>query len=146
MAAPSVTFFGPLDTVLGPYMGYVVLVLAVANIGTRALAHRSHVKQAEEGAEAVSRHPLHTASNVLLMLAAFYYLTLNHHSGVVASSLIVGMFITDFFEFEARKVEARRGIDLERPKGAIAASVLVLMYVSYITLFFIVKPIWSAIV
>jgi len=146
MAAPSVTFFGPLDTVLGPYMGYIVLALAVVNIGTRALAHRSHVKQAEEGADAISRHPIHVASNVLLVLAAFYYLTLHHHSGVVAASLIAGLFITDFFEFEARKVEARRGIDLERPKGAIAASVLVLVYVSYITLFFIVKPIWSAIV
>jgi hypothetical protein len=146
MAAPSVTFFGPLDTVLGPYMGYVVLALAVVNIATRALAHRRHVAQVDDGADELSRHPAHVASNVLLVLASFYYLTLNHHSGVVAATLIVGLFITDFFEFEARKVEARRGIDLERPKGAIAASVLVLMYVAYITLFFIVKPIWSAIV
>jgi hypothetical protein len=147
MAAPSVTFFGPLDTVLGPYMGYVVLALAVVNIATRALAHRSHVSQVEEGgADELRRHPAHVASNVLLVLASFYYLTLHHHSGVVAATLIAGLFITDFFEFEARKVEARRGIDLERPKGAIAASVLVLMYVSYVTLFFIVKPIWSAIV
>jgi hypothetical protein len=146
MAAPSVTFFGPLDTVLGPYMGYVLLALAVVNIATRAFQHRQHVKQAEEGAEALSRQPIHVASNVLLVLASFYYVSLHQHSGIVASSLIVGLFITDFFEFEARKVEARRGIDLERPKGAIAASAFVLMYVAYITLFFIVKPIWSSIV
>jgi len=147
MAAPSVTFFGPLDTVLGPYMAYVVLVLAVVNIATRALAHRRHVEQAAEGgAEAISRHPIHVASNLLLVVAALYYTTLHAHSGVVASTLIVGLFLTDVFEFEARKVEARRGVDLERPKGSIAASVLVLMYAGYITLFFVIEPFWSAIV
>jgi len=127
-------------------MGYVLLILAVVNIGTRAFQHRKHVTQAEDGAEELTRHPVHVASNVLLVLASFYYVSLNQHSGIVASTLIVGLFLTDFFEFEARKVEARRGIELERPKGAIAASALVLMYVAYITLFFIVAPVWNSVV
>ena len=137
---PSVTLFGPLDTILGPHMEYVLLALAVINIGTRAFTYRRHVKQAEDdGAEAVSRNPIHTASNVLFVLAAFYYTTLHQHSGIVASALVVGVFITDFFEFEARKVEARRGIDIERPKGAIAASLLALAYIAYLSLFFLVE-------
>lgn len=147
MAAPSVTLFGPLDTVLGGQIAYVLLALAVVNIGTRMYQHRKHVKQAEEGgAEAVSRSPIHVASNLALVLASFYYLTLHHHAGIVTSALVVGLFLTDFFEFEARKVEARRGIPIERPKGAIAASILALMYVSYQTLFFLVEPIWSAVI
>ena len=147
MAAPSVTLFGPLDTVLGGQIEYVLLALAVVNIGTRAYQHRKHVKQAEEGgADAVSRSPLHVASNLALVLAALYYTTLHYHGGMVASALILGLFLTDLFEFEARKVEARRGIPIERPKGAIAASILALMYVGYQSLFFVIKPIWSAIV
>jgi len=147
MAAPSVTLFGPLDTVLGGQIEYVLLALAVVNIGTRAFQHRRNVQQAAEGgAEAVSRHPVHVLSNVALVLATFYYTTLHQHGGLVASALVVGLFITDFFEFEARKVEARRGIDLERPKGAIAASLLALTYVAYQALFFVVEPVWSAVI
>jgi hypothetical protein len=143
----SVELFGPLDAALGDVMAWVVLALAVINIGTRLVAHRRHVKQAEEGgAEAISRHPVHQASLVLLVLASFYYTTLHQHGGVVVSTLVAGVFLSDFFEFEARKVEARRGIELERPKGAIAGSILVLLYAAYQTLFFIVEPVWTAIV
>jgi hypothetical protein len=144
---PSVMLFGPLDAALAGQMQFVLLALALVNIGTRAFQHRKHVKQAADGgADAVTRHPVHVASNVLLVLASFYYLTLTHPSGIVVSTLVVGVFLTDFFEFESRKVEARRGIDLDRPKGAIAASILALMYVSYLTLFVYIKPFWSAVV
>jgi ABC-type xylose transport system permease subunit len=144
---PSVTLLGPLDAVLGDWMEYVLLVLVVANLVTRGIAHRSHVRQAaQNGADAVTRHPAHVASNVLLILASFYYTTLHQHSGVVISMLVVAMFLSDFFEFEARKVEARRDVDLERPKSAIAASVLVLLYAAYISLFFIIEPIWSGVI
>ncbi|SEO90178.1 hypothetical protein SAMN05216388_102260 [Halorientalis persicus] len=137
---PSVTLFGPLDAILGGQMEYVLLALAVINIGTRAFTYRQHVKQAEEdGADAISRNPIHAASNVVFVLAAFYYTTLHQHSGIVASVLVVGVFIADFFEFEARKVEARRGIDIERPKGAIGASLLALAYIAYLSLFFLVE-------
>jgi hypothetical protein len=144
---PSVTLVGPLDAVLGGQMEYVLLALAVLNVGTRMFAHRSHVKQADEdGAEAISRNPIHAATNVLLVLAAFYYATLHAHSGVVVSVLVVGVFIADFFEFEARKVEARRGIPIERPKGAIGASLLALAYVAYLSLFFLVEGIVSSVI
>ncbi|MFB6178206.1 MAG: hypothetical protein ABEI77_00600 [Halorientalis sp.] len=147
MAAPSVILFGPLDRILGGQMEYVLLVLALINIGTRAYQHRKHVQQADDGgAEAISRSPIHVATNILLVLAAFYYLTLHHHAGIVTSSLVVGLLLTDFFEFEARKVEARRGIALERPKGAIAASFLALLYILFQSLFFIIKPIWTSII
>jgi len=60
--------------------------------------------------------------------------------------LVLGAVITDFFEFESRKVEARRDIPLERPKGAIVAVVLLAMYASYQALFWIIKSPWEAVV
>ncbi|WP_136686846.1 DUF7313 family protein [Halorhabdus amylolytica] len=144
---PPVSLFGPLDAVLGDSIEYVLLILVLVNLLTRVLAHRRHVKAAEEGgAEAMSRFLPHAASNALLVLAAFYYLTLHHHAGMVTSVLVLGLFITDFFEFEARKVEARRDVPIERPKGAIAASLLTLAYVAYQSLFFLIAPAWGAVV
>jgi hypothetical protein len=43
-------------------------------------------------------------------------------------------------------VEARRQIEVERPKGAIAASMLALLYIAYQTLFFVIAPVWNAVV
>jgi len=142
-----VELLGPLDAALGGVMEFVLLALVLVNMVTRGLAHASCARAYESGgAEAIERYVPHEVSNVALVLAAFYYLTLHHHSGMVASMLVVGLFITDFFEFEARKVEARREIGLGRPKSAIAASVLVLLYVAYVSLFFVVEPVWSAVV
>ncbi|WP_254823221.1 DUF7313 family protein [Haloglomus halophilum] len=147
MAEPLVNLFGPVDTVVGPYIEYVLLVLLVVNIGARALEYERIKSQvAEGGADAVSRHPVRIATNVLLLVGAFYYMTVHHHGGMVFSIIVLGLFLTDLFEFESRKVEARREIDIERPKGAIAASILALMYIGYQTLFFIIKPVWSSIV
>jgi protein-S-isoprenylcysteine O-methyltransferase Ste14 len=147
MAEPIVTLFGPLDTVVGPYVEHVVLVLVVANFVTRKLANDRHRRQAAEaGAEAVSRHPLHVASTWLLVLVTFYYLTLHHHSGVVLASLVLGLFLADFFEFEARKVEAREDRAIETPKGAITAAGLTLLYSAYLSLFFVVQPLWNSVV
>jgi hypothetical protein len=87
-----------------------------------------------------------TVANVALILGSFYYMTLELHGGMVLSVLVLGMFVSDFFEFEARKVEARRDVPLEPPNSAIAASVLVLLYAGYQTLFFVIAPIWNAIV
>jgi len=151
---PDVILFGPLDTVLGSeapggalVIEYLLLVLVVANFGTRLVAHRQHTTQyAADGAEAITRHPVHTASNVLLVLVSFFYMTLHHHGGVVMSVLVLGAVITDFFEFESRKVEARRDLDLERPKGSIVAAVLVLMYAGYQALFWVIADPWAAIV
>ena len=84
--------------------------------------------------------------DVLLVLASFYFLTLSHHSGIVLSVLVVGMVLADFFEFEARLVEARQDLPLEPPKGAMVASALVLLYAAYLALFFVIEPVWSRIV
>jgi hypothetical protein len=136
--------FGPIDAFLAAELTSEVLVvevvllgLVVANMAFRALAHRRHTSQAEEGgAEAISRHPVHFGSNLLLVLLAFYYMTVQHHAGIVSSVLVLGIVFTDIFEFESRKVEARREIDLEPPKAAIAGSVLALAYVGYATFFY----------
>jgi hypothetical protein len=151
----TVNLFGPVDNLLGGELGLgegvlvieaVLLGLVVVNLLTRNVAHRAHVDQATDGAEAVSRYLPHEVSNVLLVLATLYYTTLAHHAGVVMSMFVLGLFITDFFEFEARKVEARREIPLERPKGAIVASSLVLFYAAYQVLFFLVKGPLSSLV
>jgi len=150
------SIFGPLDSLLvTPGSGdidpitVVVFALAVVNMGTRFLAHRDHVKQvrnAEDPGAELSRFLPHELSNAVLVLGSFFYLTWHHHGGIVLSTLVIGAVITDVFEFESRKVEARKGEALDRPKAAVAASVLVLAYAAYQSLFFIVKPVWSAII
>lgn len=152
--APTVNLFGPIDTILGAGVGVadvlvieaVLLVLVLANFFTRMRAHAQHRSQASDGAEAVTRFLPHEVTNVLIVLGSLYYLTLEAHAGMVMSVLVLGMFLADFFEFEARKVEAREGRALDLPKGAITASVLVLAYAFYVSLFFVVKPVWTAIV
>jgi len=147
MTVPSVTLFGPIDTILGPYAEYAVLVLVISNLLTRKLAHDAHVRQAREGGEdAIKRHPLHVASSWGLVLVSFYYVTLHHHSGTIVAMFALAIFIADLFEFEARRVEARNDMPLESPKGAITISIVALLYAAYISVFFIVAPIWNAIV
>ncbi|WP_435076154.1 DUF7313 family protein [Halococcus sp. AFM35] len=144
------SLFGPVDAVLGsghpPAIVYVLVVLAVLNVITRAISHRSNVQQASEGADAIEQHPAHIATTLLLILGSFYLGTVELHSGMVLSVLVVGMFITDFFELEARRVEARNDREIGRPNGAIAASVLVVLYAAYISVFFVVAPLWNAVV
>lgn len=149
MSDPAYKVFGPLDGALGgaETVAYVLLALVILNMITRIVAHRRIVKTArEEGADAISRHPIHAASNVLLLVVSFYYTSLDQHTGIVATSLVFGVVITDFFEFESRKVDARRDIGIELPKGSIAASLLALTYVGYLSLFEFVAPLWNAIV
>jgi hypothetical protein len=146
MADPSVTLFGPVDALLGPYIEHAVLAMVVLNFISRRVAHSAHERQAEEGADALSRHPFHSFTSWGLVLLSFYLLTLHHHAGIVLSALVLSTFIADFFEFEARKVEAREGMDLEAPKGAIVAATVTLMYSGYLSVFFLLKPIWSSVV
>ena len=143
---PSVTLFGPVDTYLAPVIGYVMLVLIVLNMIGRGVEYNRIASQAEEGAEAISRNPLRVATNFLLVVGGFYYLTVERHAGMIVSLLVVGLFLTDFFEFESRKVEARQGWEIERPWGAIGASTVALLYITYQALFFVVSPYWNAVV
>jgi len=136
--------FGPIDAVLDSHVTGEVLVielvllgLVVLNIGARALAHRRHLSQAEDGDdEALTHHPFHVATNVGLVLGSFYYLTVHHHAGMVTAVIAIFILLTDLFEFESRKVEVRREIDIERPKAAIGASFVALLYVGYVTFFY----------
>ena len=142
-----INFFGPVDSILGAEIGVaevlvieaLLLALVVANFVTRKIAHDKHVKQAEDGPEAVSRFIPHEVMNGLVLVGSFYYLTASYHGGFILSVLVIGMVLTDFFEFEARKAEARRGVDLDRPKGALTAALVVLAYSAYQTLFFIIE-------
>ena len=143
---PSVTLFGPVDTLLAPVIGYVMLGLIVLNMVGRGIEYNRIAAQAEAGADAISRHPLRVATNFLLVVGGFYYLTVERHAGMIVSLLVVGLFLTDFFEFESRKVEARQGWTVERPWGAIGASAVALLYIAYQALFFLVEPLWSAVV
>jgi hypothetical protein len=143
-------FLVPLDPLVAAesLIPFVVLVLVVANMVTRLLAHRTHVEQAEEGEddEAISRYTPHTVTTVLLVLASFAFLIVAPHGGMVMSVLVLGVFLADFFEFEARRVEARNEMTMERPKAAVTASIVALLYASFQSLFFIVEPVWTAIV
>lgn len=146
MADISVTLLGPIDAVVGPYAEYVVLVLALVNLVTRKIAFDSYVSKAREGVESFGRHPVHVVSTILLLLASFYFTTLEQHSGIVLSTLVLGMFFTDFFEFEARQVEARNDLEVDRPNSSLLASSLVVLYAAYLSLFFVVEPLWNAVV
>ncbi|RRJ32823.1 DUF7313 family protein [Halocatena pleomorpha] len=143
----AASLFGPIDTIIGPQIEHVLFVLAVVNVIARAVGHRTVVRQAESGgAEAIKRHPVLLGTNLLLILGVFYYTTLEYHAGIVISTLVLGMALTDFFEFESRKVEARQELPIERPKGAIVASLLVVLYAGYLSVFFLIQPYWSQIV
>lgn len=141
------SLFGPVDTVLEPVIGFVILGLVLVNMATRMLAHRRSERRARDAdAEDIGRPAYHVVTNLLLLLAAFYYLTLHYHSGIVLSSLVIGLVLTDYFEFEALLVQVREDRDIEAPKASIGASVLVLLYISYLTLFGLVAPYWNQVV
>lgn len=141
------SLFGAVDSILHPYIGPVILVLVLVNMGARAFEYRSIVSQARDGGiEAVSRNAIRVATNFLLVALSFYFASVEPHAGTVLSVLVVGMVITDLFEFESRLVEIRQEFTIDRPKASIAASVLVLMYIGYLTLFQYIKPFWSQVV
>lgn len=126
----------------------VILVVVLVNLLTRFLAQRSYVRQAEEDEDddSISRYRPHEAMNVLLVLLSFAYLVVEPHGGMVLSVLVVGLFLTDFFEFEARNVEVRNDMEIERPKSALFTSGLVVAYAAFQAIFFVVEPYWSMIV
>jgi len=142
------SLLGPVDTIFADIIEYVVFALVLVNMGTRWWAYRDYRKQAQsdDHDEELSRNWVHEASNVALVLGSFYLLSLHHHAGIVLSTLVLGLFLTDFFEFEAKEVELRTDEELSSPKGAMTASFVVLLYAGYLSLFFVVEPFWNAIV
>lgn len=143
---PSVTLFGPVDTYLAPYIVYVLFALILINVIARGIEYGQIRKQAADGVDAISRNPLRVATNFLLVIGGFYYLSVDRTGGLMVSLFVVGLFLTDFFEFEARNVEARQEIDIERPWAAIGISVFALLYIAFKAFFYLVAPFWNSIV
>jgi len=135
---------GALEAV-ATWLPFVVLALVVANMATRFLAHRHHRRQAAADEE-LTRYRPHTASTAGLVGAAFLFTVIEPHGGIVLSTLVLGAFVADFFEFESRRVEARNEMAIERPKAALTVSVLVALYAGYQALFFLIAPLWNAVV
>lgn len=135
---------GSLEALAG-VVPYVVLVLVLANLLTRQLAHRSHKRAAANGEE-VTHYTPHVGVSLLLVLASFLFLVAEPHGGMVMTVLVVGMVLSDFFEFEARLVEARNDMPIEAPKSAIVASFVVLLYALFQSLFWVIKGPWSSVV
>jgi len=136
---------GALDA-LEPYIAHVVLALVVVNMLTRIRAHSVQQSQVDDGADELSRYLPHSLTTIALVLASFVFLLVEPHGGMVMSVLVVGLFLTDFFEFESRQVEARNDMTFERPKGAVAASLLALLYAGYQSLFIFIEPVWNLLV
>lgn len=143
-------FLVPIDALeaVGGILPVAVLVLVILNMITRILQHNHHKRQLREndGDEAITRWLPHTLTTLGMVLLSFLYLIVAPHGGMVLSVLVVTVFIADFFGFESRKVEARsKSKDLERPTAAIGASAFALLYAGYQSLFFIIEPLWNAI-
>lgn len=139
----------PIDVLetIAPALPYVILALVLVNMVTRALGHRSYRSQAEDDdVEALSRYTPHSVTLVLIVLASFAYTVVHPHGGVVMSVLVLGMFCADVFEFESRQVELRNGMEIERPKSAIAASLLLLLYAAFQSVFFVIAPVWNRVI
>lgn len=129
-------------------LAYVILAVALANVATRMLAYRKHREQAEAGEKdaELSRYGAHTATTVALVLLSFLYMIVEPHGGMVLSALVLGLFFADFFEYEARRVEARNKMPIERPKAGITASVFVVLYAGFQSVFALVAPYWNAVI
>ncbi|WP_129114975.1 DUF7313 family protein [Halegenticoccus tardaugens] len=140
-------FLIPIEQIdaIGPALPFAALVLVLANIVTRYLGHRSNREQLAND-EPITRYAPHTATTALLILTSFAYVLVEAHGGIILSMFVIGMFMADFFEFEARQVEARNDLAFEAPKSAIAASVFAFLYAAYQSLFFLVADYWGAVV
>jgi hypothetical protein len=127
---------------VGPVLPYAILVMAVANLATRHLAHRRHVEQGSEG-DSVEPYTPHAFTNIGLLLLSFLFVLDAPVSGVILSMFVITMLVADLFELEARNVEARNDMPIEAPKSSIVASLFVLVFASYYALWFLVAGLWD---
>lgn len=137
-------FLVPLDWVdaIGEFIPIVLLLVVVANMLTRYLGHRKHVQWGErsDDDEKLRRYRPHVATNFLLVFGTFLFMLYRPVSGIIFAFPVVALFVADFFEFEARKVEARNNMAIELPKAALTASIVVLVYALYYGLQFLWSP------
>ncbi|MFQ3476385.1 hypothetical protein HKK80_09020 [Halonotius sp. F2-221B] len=134
---------GWIETV-GPLLPIAILTLAVGNIITRLLSHRKHKQQVEDGEEGLDRYTPHVFTTTGLVILGLLFTIHRPTSGMILMLPLIGLFITDFFEFESREVEARNDLEFERPKAGIAVSLLVLVYAAYYGLPFLYQPVLDA--
>ena len=127
---------------VGPMLPYAILVMSVANLATRHIAHRRHVEQGNNG-DSVEPYTPHAFTNIGLLLLTFLFVLDAPISGVILAVIVITMLIADLFELEARNVEARNDMQIEAPKSSIAASVVLMVFVAYYSLFFLVSGIWD---
>ena len=141
------SFLVPLGWIesVGPIIPLAILTLAVANMGTRLLSHRKHRQQAvDSDADSLDRYTPHVFTTTGLVILGMLFTLYKPISGMIMMIPVIGLFITDFFEYESRAVEARNDMTFERPKAGIAISLLVLVYAAYYSLPFLYKPLLDA--
>ena len=129
--------------VVGPMLPFAILVLALANLVTRHLAHSSHVEQAES-ADSLDQYLPHIITNVGLVLVCLLFTLVQPTGGAILSTIAVTMFIADLFEFEARNLEARNDMKIERPKSSLLASSIVVLYAFYYVLTVLGATFWGS--
>lgn len=120
---------GWIETV-GPIVPIAILVLVIANIGTRIKENRMQARQAENG-EPVTRHPLNTFVTMGIVTLGLLFIIYRPVSGMIMMVPIIGLFIADVFEHEGRRVEADNDLDFEWPKATLFSLGLALIYASY---------------
>lgn len=128
--------------VVGPVLPFAILVLALANLATRHLAHSRHVTQAESS-DSVDQFLPHVFTNVGLVLLSSLFTLYHPTGGVLLTTFAITVLLADIFEFEARNLEARNDMTIERPKSAMVASSLVLLYAVYYVLTAVNATFWS---
>jgi len=118
---------------IGPIAPIGILVLVLANIGTRILENRKQAYQVEQD-EPLTRHPLNTITTMGIVTLGLLFVLYRPISGMIMMIPIFGLFVADVFEFEGRQVEANNDLAFEWPKATLFATGLTLIYAMYYAL------------
>lgn len=118
---------------IGPIAPIGILVLVLANIGTRILENRKQAYQVEQD-EPLTRHPLNTITTMGIVTLGLLFVVYRPISGMIMMIPITGLFVADVFEFEGRQVEANNDLAFEWPKATLFATGLTLIYAMYYAL------------
>jgi len=118
---------------IGPIAPIGILVLVLANIGTRILENRKQAYQLEQD-EPLTRHPLNTITTMGIVTLGLLFVLYRPISGMIMMIPIFGLFVADVFEFEGRQVEANNDLAFEWPKATLFATGLTLIYAMYYAL------------
>jgi hypothetical protein len=142
----ALQFLVPLGWIetIGPLLPIAILTLVVVNLITRLLSHRKHKQQVAADDAELDRYPPHVFTTTGVVVLGLLFTIYRPTSGMILMIPVIGLFITDFFEYESREVEARNDMTFEQPKAGIAVSLLVLVYAAYYGLPFLYEPVLDA--